>query len=206
VRLWRRGHAVSALDDVERLRAHSVTLDGRGVHVRPMTEEDWAILYRWNNDPEVLYYAEGDDVTGYSMQDMQALYRGVSRSAHCFVIEVDGTPVGECWLQHMNLDRIRAKYPGLDCRRIDLMLGEKDCWGRGIGTETIRLLTVFAFEEQGADVIYGPGIADYNVRSRRAFARNGYRLVEEVAQTPGSKAAVRYDVALTRAEYVAARK
>ena len=196
---------MSLTDDGERLRRHWVTLDGQGVRLRPMTEDDWGTLYRWNNDPEVLYYAEGDDVSGYSMEEMQSIYVTVSRAAYCFVIEVDGRPVGECWLQRMNLERVLALYPGLDCRRIDLMIGEKDLWGRGIGTEAIRLLTVFAFEAQGADVVYEPEIADYNVRSRRAFERNGYRVVGEVAQPPGSKAAVGYDLALTREGYEAGR-
>ena len=195
---------MSLTDDGERLRRHWVTLAGEhGVRLRPLTEADWEMLYRWNNDPEVLYYAEGDDVGGYSMEEMQSIYVTVSRAAYCFVIEVDGHPVGECWLQRMNLARVLALYPEQDCRRIDLMIGEKEHWGRGIGTETIRLLTAFAFEAQGADVVYEPEIADYNVRSRRAFERNGYRVVGEVAQAPGGKAAVGYDLALTREGYEA---
>jgi RimJ/RimL family protein N-acetyltransferase len=193
---------VSVVGGADRLRAHDVTLEGKGVRLRPMTEDDWPILYPWNNDREVLYYAEGDDVTGYSMDEVQAIYRAVSRSAFCFVIEVDGCPVGDCWLQQMNLERVLRRYPGLDCRRIDLLIGEVDHWGRGIGTQAIRLLTVFAFDVQGVDVIYEPEIADYNVRSRRAFERNGYRVVGTVAHAPGGKAAVGYDLALTRAEYV----
>ncbi len=186
-----------------KLRSHDMVLrgqtrDGIGVCLRPMTEADWGILLKWNNDPEVLYYAEGDDVTSRSLEEVQELYCAVCEHAFCFVIEADGQPVGECWLQEMNLDRILNQYPTEDCRRIDLMLGEKGHWGRGIGTETIRLLTGFGFEHEGADRVFACGVADYNVRSRRAFQRVGYEIVATIEQQPGSKARYCYDLALTR--------
>ena len=134
-----------------KLREHETVLRGEKVVLRPMTEGDWDILLKWNSDPEVLYFSEGDDVTSYSLEDIQGMYRGVSQSAFCFVIELDGRPIGECWLQRMNLKRILKRYPGQDCRRIDLMIGEKDLWGRGLGTDVIQTLTGFGFEEEGAD-------------------------------------------------------
>ena len=104
----------------------------------------------------------------------------VSQTAFCFIIEADGVPVGECWLQAQNYERVLRKYPDLDCRRIDLSIGEKARWGQGIGTETIRILTDHAFLEQGADLIYNCGISDYNPRSWRAFQRVGYEIVAEI--------------------------
>src|SRR5262245_33981267 len=75
--------------------------------------------------------------------------------------QVADHPIGECWLQEMNLERILRQHPGRNCRRIDLMIGEKDYRGRGLGTEMIGLLTALAFE-QGADMVFGCDIADYN--------------------------------------------
>jgi len=152
------------------LKQHSVTLDGktvRGIQVklRPMTENDWTVLEKWNNDPEVLYYSDGDNVTSTSPEKVRHIYRSISQNAYCFMIEADGKLVGECWLQKMNLERVLKLYPGLDCRRIDLMIGEKEYWSQGIGTETIRLLTEFGFSTEKVDIIYNPDIADYNIRS-----------------------------------------
>ncbi|MBN1248857.1 MAG: GNAT family N-acetyltransferase [Anaerolineae bacterium] len=74
--------------------------------LRPLTEQDWDLLLRWNSDPEVLYDAEDDDVSAYTLEEIQGIYRGVSQTAFCFVIEAGGTPIGECWLQQMNLARL----------------------------------------------------------------------------------------------------
>ena len=38
----------------------------------------------------------------------------------------------------MNLQRIVAQFPDKDLRRIDLMIGEKELWGCGYGTEGNR--------------------------------------------------------------------
>ena len=112
------------------LRLHKVTLRDSEIVLRPMAENDWDILLKWNNDPEVLYFAEGDDVASHSLEEIQGIYRSTSQNAICFIIEFRGQPVGECWLQQMNLDRIRWQYPHMDCRRIDLMIGEKVYWDR----------------------------------------------------------------------------
>ena len=182
------------------LRKHTVYLTGSQCSLRPMTEEDWPLLLRWNNDPDVLYFAEGEDVSGYALADIQGIYRHVSQSAYCFIIEQAGEPLGDCWLQEMNLERIRSAYPHQDCRRIDLAIGEKAFWGQGIGTEVIRLLCDFAFTQEGADCVWGCDIADYNPRSLRAFQRNGFQRVNELRQPPGAKAQLCYDLCLTAEE------
>jgi RimJ/RimL family protein N-acetyltransferase len=107
------------------LRLHTITLKQEALVLRPLTEDDWDILLQWNSDPEVLYYAEGDDVTSRSLEEVQAIYRFVSQTAFCFIIEYAGQPIGECWLQALNLYRLLREYPKVDCRRIDLMMGSK---------------------------------------------------------------------------------
>jgi RimJ/RimL family protein N-acetyltransferase len=183
----------------DRLRQHDVTLRDGDLVLRPMTEGDWDALLRWNQDPEVLYYSEGARVDAWSLEDVQGIYRDVSEHAYVFIAELAGRRIGECWLQEMNLDRILSRLPReLDLRRIDLMIGEKDLWGRGLGTRMIALLVRLAFEQCGADAVFGCEVADHNPRSRRAFERNGFVLDQVVPQGPGSKAREAYDMVLRR--------
>jgi hypothetical protein len=67
-----------------RLKQHQITLAGRTgrgikVQLRPLTENDWDLLEKWNRDPDVLYYAEGDDVAAYSPEKVRQIYRSVSQ-------------------------------------------------------------------------------------------------------------------------------
>jgi RimJ/RimL family protein N-acetyltransferase len=166
-----------------------------------MTEADWPVLLKWNNDPEVLYFSEGDDVDAYSLEQIQMIYRHVSQTAYCFMIEFEGDPIGECWLQEMNLERILETYPGRDCRRIVLMIGEKAFWGQGLGTEVIRLLSAFAFEREKADLVFGCDIADYNLASLKAFQNVGYVVAVQREQSAEDKARFRYDLVLIPDRY-----
>ena len=130
------------------------------------------------------------------------MYRSVSQRAFCFMTEYDRAPVGECWLQQMNLERILKQYPGRGLRRIDLVIGEKHLWGQGLGTEAIRLLVDFGFRQEQADAIFGCDIADYNPRSLRAFQRVGFEVVAKVPEPPGNKAIYSHDVVLTQETYI----
>jgi RimJ/RimL family protein N-acetyltransferase len=183
-----------------KLSEHSVFLRGTLVALRPLTEQDWDVLLRWNSDPEVLYFSEENDVSAYDLADVQGIYRDTSQSAFCFIIEFGGRSVGEGWLQKMNVDRLLAKYPTQDCRRIDLMIGEKHLWGRGLGTDTIRTLTRFGFESEKVDMIFGL-VGDYNERSVRAFQKAGYEIEARAPLPPGQKASFTYDLVITRAKW-----
>ncbi len=190
----------------DRLVPHDVVLGSGDLILRPLTEDDWDVLMIEASDPEVLYYSEGDRVSSYTLEEVKGIYRPVSKEAFCFIIEWNGRPIGSCWLQRMNVRRLLERFPGKDLRRIDLAIGVRDCWNRGLGTRTIGLLTEFAFTSQGADAVFGLFVADYNARSRRAFEKNGFTIDQEVPHPPGGKARVSYDLMLTRERFNESRR
>jgi RimJ/RimL family protein N-acetyltransferase len=167
-----------------------------------MTGDDWPTLLPWHRDPEVLYFSEGAHVKSRSLAEMQHIYCSVSQAALIFVAEVDGRPIGDCWLQKMNLQRVLCRYlTGQDLRRIDLEIGEKTLWGQGWGSRIIALLVRFGFDMGHADAIFGCDVGDYNPRSRRAFEKNGFLVDQTIPQDPGRKAREVYDMVLTRSQY-----
>jgi len=157
----------------DHLRSHGYRLEDGELVLRPMTEADWGTIAPWNQDPAVLRFSDGPQVTSRSFEEVQAIYRSVSHTpADVFLFEVDGRPMGDGWVQHMNLDRVRFAFPGMRLRRVDLNL-DSAWWGRGIGTRAIGLLTRHAFDT-GADLVFACDVASDNPRSRRAFAANRY--------------------------------
>jgi RimJ/RimL family protein N-acetyltransferase len=116
---------------------------------------------------------------------------------------LDGRPIGEGWLQEMNYPRVLARYPGKDCRRIDLLIGERSRWGQGYGTDAIRALVRFGFEQEGADYLFACSVGDYNPRSRRAFERVGFAVDQVIIERIGPKSRREFDLMLSRCEYIA---
>ena len=165
-----------------------------------MTEDDWTIMTKWETDPEVLYWADTDPVEARTLAEAQAIFRGVSQRAYCFIIELEGKPVGDCWLQEVNLEKILKKFPGKDCRRIDLVIGEKGLWGQGLGTDVIRTLTKFAFNHGKADLIFGI-LGDNNERSQRAFTKAGYSIVMKLKEPTQSKAKFSHVLAIEKSAF-----
>lgn len=176
------------------IQTHNVTLKDGNLVLRPMSDNDMDLLVAWNSDPEVLYYSDGNDVSFYSAEDVISIYSTVSQAAYCFIIVYDDMEVGECWLQVMNLDRIKAVFPGLDCRRVDIMIGNKQFWGKGIGRKTIKLLVDYGFKTENADAIFACNVADYNRRSRKAFESIGFEVFNIIDCPENSKANHEYDL------------
>ena len=182
------------------LAPHDVALRGGAVTLRPMTEGDWDALLTWNNDPVVMELADANPFEQTTLEELQTIYRWISTHAYCFIMEVDGNPIGECWLQRMNLQRLVVQFPGHDLRRIDLMIGKQALWGRGYGTEAIGLLVDFGFRQQRADAIFGL-VKEFNRRSQRAFAKNGFTRHATVNEPDGNVTA---DLVVWRTAYEAA--
>lgn len=148
----------------------------------------------FNDDEEIGWFVEGDEWEPPKLETQQAIYRRISQDAYCFAIGVEGRPVGECWLQRMNLPRLAERFPGLDLRRIDLLIREKSVWGRGLGSRAIRLLTEFGFGQVRAEAIFGCDIWDFNGRSLGAFRRAGFEEFERRPPPPGGKGSETIDV------------
>jgi RimJ/RimL family protein N-acetyltransferase len=191
---------------MEALKTHTTTLRGERVLLRPMTEDDWELILGINNDPEVGYFTEEDDWMPHTLEQIQRIYRSISQHAVMFVIEFEGEPVGECWLQRMNVKRLLDEFPGRDLRRIDPAIGDRRLWGQGLGTEVLRLLVRFAFEQEGAEMVFGVDVGGHNPRSRRAFEKAGFTVLHTVPRTGNPKAELGYDLVLTREQYLEQRE
>lgn len=191
------------------IKSHNITLYGGNndykIVLRPLSDEHLPLLYKWCSDPEVLYWTEGgtdNTELSYDADTVHQIYGGVSQKAFCFLIEANGVPIGECWLQKMNLPYVKAMHPETaDVRRIDMSIGEKDYWNKGIGTVFIRMLVDFAFTGEQVDVLHC-FCEDYNHRSRRMWEKNGFLLALTENLPQPQKGKLQYHYTLTRQQYI----
>ncbi len=194
------------------IKSHNITLYGgndEAIILHPLTDKHLPYLYKWNADPEVLYWTEGGTDNrnlSYGPDTVQKIYGGVSQNAFCFLVEVNGIPIGECWLQKMNLPYVKAMYPeDTDVRRIDMAIGEKAYWNKGIGTQFIGMMIDFAFNGEHVDVLHC-FCEDYNVRSRRMWQKHGFILVLSEDLPQPQKGKLQLHFRLTRQEYIERRR
>ncbi len=192
------------------IKTHRITLRGGlsgNIVLRPLSDDYLPYLYKWCADPEVLYWTEGgtNENLSYGPDTVHQIYGTVSQNALCFLIEADGVPIGECWLQKMNLPDVRAMYPeGTDVRRIDICIGEKTYWNRGIGTQCVRMLVDLAFSGEHVDVLHCL-CEDYNARSVRMWEKLGFSRVLAKPLPQPQRGKYQYHYRLTRQEFIERR-
>ena len=188
------------------IKSHDITLTSRfgerTISLHPLTDAHLPYLYKWSSDPEVLYWTEGgkDIVRSYDKNTVNEIYGGVSESGHCFLVSINDAPIGECWLQRMNIQEIKIQYPSMDVRRIDMAIGEKQFWGKGIGTHFVGMLVEFAFRVEKVDLLHCFA-EDYNQRSLKVWLKNGFRLVRSDKLPQPQKGKWQHHFELWRADY-----
>ncbi|MGI5899790.1 MAG: GNAT family N-acetyltransferase [Christensenellales bacterium] len=194
------------------IKTHDITLygstDEHDIILRPLCDDHLPLLYKWNADPDILYWTEGgeDIVRSYDAKIVHAIFGSVSQNAFCFAIEANGKPIGECWLQKMNIPNVKAMYPeSTDVRRIDMSIGEKEYWSKGIGTALVRMLVDYAFNGEHVDVLHCFN-EDYNPRARRVWEKNGFSLILSEDLPQPQKGKLQHHFRLTRHEYIEHRR
>src|SRR5262245_32549351 len=120
---------------------HPTRLVGREIYLRRLTEADVTQRYvNWLNDPEVNKFMESRFVV-WTLQSLTCyLQEHMNERNYFFAICLeDHRHVGNIKLGPINRHHLTGD--------IGLMIGEKNAWGRDLGTEAIRLLKEFAFSQ-----------------------------------------------------------
>ena len=151
---------------------HVEFLSGEYLYLRPVEAADLERCRSWMNDPEVRRFVCAQwpvDEIG-QRQWFDKLDRGWSRRDVTFAIVLrDGDRlIGTLGLHGIDWRNRRATTGTL--------IGEKDCWGRGYGSEAKRLLLGYAFDTLGLRRIDSEVLAN-NPRSLACQKKCGY--VEE---------------------------
>lgn len=161
-----------------------VNLAGRLVGLGPI-DRRWLSLYqRWLNDFEVTRtLAIGNHPV--TLEAEGEWYDRAWRSTDSFTFTIydlaSGRPIGLTDLRRID-DRERTAEFGI-------LIGEKEFWGRGYGTEATSLLLDFAFDSLGLHNVLLIVFAD-NTRAIRAYERAGFRIVgrRRESHRPGGRA------------------
>ncbi|WP_086822857.1 GNAT family N-acetyltransferase [Allokutzneria sp. NRRL B-24872] len=147
---------------------------GELVRLRAFEPSEAEALWRWNHDAEVMRWMED----GYpdSLADLQkrmADWKPNSYEKSRLAVEAleDGKLIGVVVL--------RDAQPETGHAELDIYIGEKDRWGSGYATDTVRTACRFGFEKMRLHRITLWVVAD-NAAARRVYEKVGF--VEEGRQ------------------------
>jgi len=147
-------------------------LNGQRIYLRLIEEADVNEEYiRWLNDSEVTHYME----TGRFPSTQESIRKYLDRFHNDGIANVIFAIVDRGTNQHIGnvtLNRINWIHRTADT---GLMLGRKDCWGKGYAHEAWSLLLDYAFHRLGLRKIIAGAIGNH-VTSLAVLGKLGFRM------------------------------
>jgi RimJ/RimL family protein N-acetyltransferase len=140
------------------------------LYLREVRDEDVTQAYvSWTNDPDVTRFLEirfkthtANDVLQY----VRAMRSKPDSALLAIVSREDDRHLGNLHLSAIDREVHKTAM-------LALVLGEKSAWGRGFGSEAIRLATRYAFECLGLRKLTARCYVD-NIASHKAFLKAGW--------------------------------
>jgi RimJ/RimL family protein N-acetyltransferase len=139
------------------------------VRLAPLDRNDLTQFLRWFQDYEVKRFL-GQGVHPFTRETEEQWLDHVlteTESKHFSIRTMaDDRLIGNCGLFGFDW---RSR-----CVEFGIVIGEKDAWGRGFGTEATWLILRYAFDELNLHRVW-LRVYDYNPRGRRAYEKAGFK-------------------------------
>ncbi|MBV46382.1 MAG: GNAT family N-acetyltransferase [Dehalococcoidia bacterium] len=152
-----------------------VNEEGEKVRVREKRVKDIQNEYSWRVDPELSRLdatkpmtMSYEDFFRYSKEEMQFPNY---RSKRLAVETLEGVHIGNIMYYDLNMQNRQAE--------VGIMIGDKDYWSNGYGTDTVNTLLRHLFTILELDRVYLHTLS-WNYRAQASFAKSGFKLVRNV--------------------------
>lgn len=150
----------------------NVIIEGERIFLRILTEKDASDKYcSWINDLEVNKYLESKKAT---VQDLIEYIRVRFDDPNCLFfgifIKSNNNHIGNIKLEPIDFKKKVAT--------LGILVGEKEYWNKGFGTEALNSLIKFSFDELKLEEI-NLSVYKQNIGALKAYEKSGFKIYEE---------------------------
>lgn len=143
--------------------------EGSTVYLRELNENDASETYcEWLNDPIVNKYLETRETT---IEDLKQYIQSKKENPNCLFFGIflkeNDKHIGNVKLEPIDFEE-KTSYFGM-------LIGEKEQWGKGLGTEATRLAVDYAFNVLHLKKIMLGVIAE-NKAAIRVYEKTGFQI------------------------------
>jgi RimJ/RimL family protein N-acetyltransferase len=140
---------------------------GQKNRLRAIEREDIPTFVRWLNDGEVRRYLEMYLPISKAQEEEWFEAQLRDESSRIFAIETEeAVHIGNIGLHDLDWKNRSAS--------MGIVIGEREYWGRGYGSDAITTLLGFAFSEMNLHRIH-LSVFDFNERAIRCYEKCGFR-------------------------------
>lgn len=145
-------------------------LESDDIYLRKISISDCNENYlNWMNDSEVNKYLESRFTT-HSIDSLKDFVNSMNNSENNVLFAI----IDKSSDKHIGNIKLGNIHPVHKYADIGLIIGDKNCWGKGIGTKSIQLVTDYAFNKLNLRKVIA-GVYEYNIGSIRAFEKCGFK-------------------------------
>ena len=144
------------------------TITGEKVRLRPRRIEDAVAEYRWRTDEELcqLDAAIPTELTYSDFLERYTIELEYPGLTYTLAVDtLDGKHIGNCSI--FNFDFLEGNA------EVGLMIGEKEFWGLGYGSDAINTFVKYIFELSDINLILLRTL-DWNKRAQACFIKCGF--------------------------------
>lgn len=146
----------------------NMILKGKKVVLRPVKLSDAERFVKWFNDSTVNKFL---NIRRLTLKDeikyIKERLKNKSKDKISLCIDSkEGEHIGNCALEDINLDYRRATF--------GIMIGNKDFWNKGYGTEAAKLLLNYGFSKLKLHRI-DLDVYEYNARAFKVYRKLGFK-------------------------------
>ncbi|MCL2197482.1 MAG: GNAT family N-acetyltransferase [Defluviitaleaceae bacterium] len=143
-------------------------VEGEKVYLSPICTDDVDIFMSWVNEPEMAWFTTfySQVISRVQEKDIVENKLAVDGSMFSIVTQEDDRVIGNC-----NFFKIDALNRAAE---VGIIIGEKDCRGKGYGSEALRLLLKFGFENRNYNNI-SLHVYSFNERAIACYEKVGFK-------------------------------
>jgi RimJ/RimL family protein N-acetyltransferase len=145
---------------------------GQLVNLRAFTDDDIKPSVSFINDTEIILNLDDDAPMPQSYETQKAWFEEMRKEKKKYgdffwaIDTKDGKFIGGCGVNHMDRKNRVA--------RVGIFIGDREYLGKGYGTDAMKVLLEFLFEEYNANKVK-LSVFDYNKRAIRSYEKCGFQ-------------------------------
>ncbi len=146
-------------------------LVGEKCYLAPITSASAEVYAKWDNDLEVSIPLGDEAYTSTTVESLRNDLQSVFiKKSHIYDIVTlkDDLVIGRCMFFDINQTDRAAK--------VGIVIGEKDYWNQGYGTEALQLLLEYGFQILNYHNIM-LGVYSYNKRAIKCYEKVGFKVL-----------------------------
>jgi RimJ/RimL family protein N-acetyltransferase len=144
-------------------------LSGNTVSLAPVEHGDAELWYQWLNDIEVSLPLGDEAYNMVTAEGMAADFEDIAKNGDpvfTIILNDTGAAIGRCLL--FNVDRTNRSS------MIGIFIGDKSCWSKGYGAESLNLLLDYCFHLLNLNSVT-LGAYSFNKRAIACYQRAGFK-------------------------------